>query len=88
MPRLSIRYHSASAATTHGNIRTIIKNAVMSKRYVRFTVNYPGERIDSLPSANRDNSPLSEWIAYGFDITVLLVTERILPVFVKEVKVL
>ena len=37
---------------------------------------------------NRDNSPLSEWIAYGFDITVLLVTERILPVFVKEAKVL
>jgi len=26
------------------------------------------------------NSPLSERIAYGFDITALLVTERILPV--------
>ena len=39
-------------------------------------------------SANRDNSPLSEWIAYKFDITVLLVTERILPVFAKEAKVL
>jgi len=37
---------------------------------------------------NRDNSPLSERIAYEFDITVLLVTERILVVFVKEAKVL
>jgi len=37
---------------------------------------------------NRDNSPLSEWIAYVFDITVLLVTERILVVFVKEAKAL
>jgi len=39
-------------------------------------------------TANRDNSPLSEWIVYEFDITVLLVTERILVVFVKEAKVL
>jgi len=39
-------------------------------------------------SPAEDNSPLSEWIAYGFDITVLLVTERILVVFVKEAKVL
>jgi len=37
-----------------------------------------------LSISNRDNSPLSEWIAYGFDITVLLVTERKLVVFVKE----
>ena len=44
------------------------------------------DKIKQLP--NRDNSPLSEWIAYEFDITVLLVTERILVVFVKEAKVL
>jgi len=40
----------------------------------------------SLP--NRDNSLLSERIAYVFAITALLVTERILVVFVKEAKVL
>ena len=38
--------------------------------------------------SNRDNSPLSEWIGYGFNITVLLVTERILGVFAKEAEVL
>ena len=43
---------------------------------------------NAMENASRDDSPLSEWIAYGFDITVLLVTERILPVFVKEAKVL
>jgi len=37
---------------------------------------------------SRDNSPLSEWIAYGFEITVRLVTKRILPGFAKEAKVL
>jgi hypothetical protein len=36
----------------------------------------------------RDNSPLSEWIATVFVITVLSVTERILPVFVREAKAL
>jgi len=50
-------------------------------------VNYP-VYPDYVYVANRDNSPLSEWIAYGFDITVLLVTERILVVFVREAKTL
>jgi len=45
-------------------------------------------KLDINRGANRDNSPLSERIAHGFDITVLLVTERILVVFVKEAKVL
>jgi len=39
-------------------------------------------------AVSRDNSPLSERIAYIFAITVLLVTERILVVFVKEAKAL
>jgi len=44
--------------------------------------------FEEVRNHSRDNSPLSEWIAYGFDITVLLVTERILVVFVKEAEVL
>jgi len=37
---------------------------------------------------NRDNSPLSGWIATGFVITAVSVTERILVVFVREAKAL
>jgi len=48
----------------------------------------PIDRFVSERTLSRDNSPLSEWIAYEFDITALLVTERILVVFVKEAKVL
>jgi len=51
-------------------------------RLVEYAANFVADR-----RSNRDNSPLSEWIAYGFDITVLLVTEQILPVFAKEAKV-
>jgi len=36
----------------------------------------------------RDNSPLSEWIAQIFVITVFSATERILGVFVREAKAL
>jgi len=39
-------------------------------------------------TSNRDNSPLSGWIAQGFVITVFLVIERILTVFVREAKAL
>jgi hypothetical protein len=37
---------------------------------------------------NRDNSPLSEWIAQLFVITVISAPERILVVFVREAKAL
>jgi hypothetical protein len=39
-------------------------------------------------ATNGDNSPLSEWIAQEFVITVISATERILPVFVREAKAL
>jgi hypothetical protein len=38
--------------------------------------------------SSRDNSPLSEWIAQGFAITVFSATERILDVFAREAKAL
>jgi len=46
------------------------------------------ENTHRVSATNGDNSPLSERIAYVFAITVLLVTERILPVFEKEAKAL
>jgi len=40
--------------------------------------------FEEVRNHNRDNSPLSEWIAYGFDITVLLVTERVSLYLISE----
>jgi len=43
--------------------------------------------LTNLPT-NRDNSPLSEWIAKIFVITVVSATERLLSVFVRKAKAL
>ena len=67
--------------------RAISQIMLLLEKYNNTTI-YQISHTNTSTVTSRDNSPLSEWIAYGFDITVLLVTERILPVFVREAKVL
>jgi len=64
------------------------KFQILPSPVVMARTKYSGVRQGSDKSRNRDNSPLSEWIAYGFVITAFSVTERILVVFVREAKAL